>query len=1194
MNNSQFVVNRYSHLCITFISLVGISQLKAAAPEASSVSATRVTYFEAKLNARVNPKSLSTTISFEFGITTSYGNSVSITGTSSGSVTLFKSITVSGLIPGSVYHYRVKSVNKDGTTYGKDRVFVTGSNFSKSSHGNQSIYVGDNGLVYSCGSNSYGQLGDSTKTNRTTPVQVLKGAYSGTKYLGDNKNNPIIAVSSGANSNMALAADGTVYTWGDNTYGQLGDNTKTATLTPVQVLKGAYSGTTYLGDNKNNPIITIFGSVFHNIALAADGTVFTWGYNGYYELGDNTYIDKSTPIQPLTGAYNGTTYLGDNKNNPIVSVFANVYHNIALAADGSVYTWGYNGWGNLGDGTTNDGKTPLQVLNGAYSGTSYLGDNSNNPIIGVSVGKYHSMALAADGTVYTWGWNPYGQLGDNTTTDKSTPEKVLKGDYSGTNYLGDNTSNPIISVFGGTYHSSAMAVNGTVYTWGYNGYGQLGDNTKTSRATPVQVLKGAYSGTTYMGDSKNNPIIAVSSGETSIAVMADDGTVYAWGDNGYGQLGDNTTTNKSTPVKVLGVGGSGVLDLITYIPKNFLGSDIKSCGVNDKKLSSSINFSKYKWSTGVTTATITVISTGSYILEGSNSAGDKALDTIFVSIINGKISPKDTLECSGKSVIMRANETGTSASNAKYPLKYKWSTNDTGKTTLVNTLGVSKIKVTISNGLMTCKDSTTLRITNTKFNFNKDTLLFTACVKDSMRLSIGKPWREVRWGNSQKDSIRKDSVIYLKTTDQYRVRVKDSLGCYAYDTIYFLNPGPLWTSVDSVFNLNCYRDLIGRIYTTSYDGFKPYTYQWNDSKQSTTTKLEGIARGNYMLVVKDFYGCTDTLNQNIGSPSEMLLTLSRKDTVKCYGGSDGSIVTNISGGTWPYRYQWNDINKQTTATAKDLSAATYKVVGTDAIGCKDSIKVELLGPARTLKIKASDTVVCQGAMITLTGIGAKTYFWYDDGRHPAGIKNGVPFDIYSSSGKNIYKLTGINAIGCVDTLRIEIVVNDLPKIDTMYGPTKTIAPNTTYNYSVTQKSGESYSWLVSNGSIVSGQGTNAVGIQWAGDGLGSVSVIATNANKCIDTAVLQTLVGGVAVKEFGKSSQFQIYPNPTNGQFILEGENLNNASVVVMDMLGKVVDKRVSIQGNQADFSTSDWAKGIYTVVITQGDAKATKKLVVY
>jgi hypothetical protein len=174
------------------------------------------------------------------------------------------------------------------------------------------------------------------------------------------------------------------------------------------------------------------------------------------------------------------------------------------------------------------------------------------------------------------------------------------------------------------------------------------------------------------------------------------------------------------------------------------------------------------------------------------------------------------------------------------------------------------------------------------------------------------------------------------------------------------------------------------------------------------------------------------------------------------------------------------------------------------------------------------------------------------------------------------------------------VVNDLPKIDTIFGPIKTIAPNTTYNYSVTQKSGESYSWLVSNGSIVSGQGTNAVGIQWAGDGLGSVSVIATNANKCIDTAVLQTLVGGVAVKEFGKSSQFQIYPNPTRGQFSLVGENLNNASVVVMDMLGKVVDKRVSIQGNQADFSTSDWAKGIYTVVITQGDAKATMKVVVY
>ncbi|MSP70426.1 MAG: hypothetical protein EXR20_09145, partial [Bacteroidetes bacterium] len=153
MNNFQFLVNRYSHLCIAFISLIGFSQLKAAAPEVLTVPATRVTYFEANLNARVNPKGLSTTISFEIGTTTSYGTTVSISGTSSGSVILFKTKVLNDLTPGKIYHYRVKAVNKDGTTYGSDRVFTTGNSFTKSPANGHTVVVGDNGLVYAFGYN---------------------------------------------------------------------------------------------------------------------------------------------------------------------------------------------------------------------------------------------------------------------------------------------------------------------------------------------------------------------------------------------------------------------------------------------------------------------------------------------------------------------------------------------------------------------------------------------------------------------------------------------------------------------------------------------------------------------------------------------------------------------------------------------------------------------------------------------------------------------------------------------------------------------------------------------------------------------------------------------------------------------------------------------------------------------------------
>jgi len=417
------------------------------------------------------------------------------------------------------------------------------------------------GTVYTWGHNDNGQLGDNTATDRSTPVRVLKGDYSGTTYLGDDSNNKIIAVALGHGHSIALAVDGTVYTWGHNDNGQLGDNTTIDRSTPVRVLKGAYSGTTYLGDDSNNKIIAVALGYKHSIALAADGTIYTWGRNRNGQLGDNTTTDRSTPVKVLKGVYSGTTYIGDDSNNKIIAVALGWNHSVALAADGTVYTWGHNYQGQLGDNTTNNSSTPVKVLKGAYSGTTYLGDDPNNKIIAVALSWQHSITLAADGTVYTWGRNQYGQLGDNTTNNSSIPVKVLKGAYSGTTYLGDDSNNKIITVALGFVHSIALAADGTVYAWGSNGVGPLGDNTTTNRSTPVKVLKGAYSGTTYLGDDYNNKIIAVALGASYSVALAADGTVYTWGSNSYGRLGDNTTTSALTPTKVHGVGNVGYLTL---------------------------------------------------------------------------------------------------------------------------------------------------------------------------------------------------------------------------------------------------------------------------------------------------------------------------------------------------------------------------------------------------------------------------------------------------------------------------------------------------------------------------------------------------------------------------------------------------------------------------------------------------------
>lgn len=422
------------------------------------------------------------------------------------------------------------------------------------------------GTVYIWGRNGSGQLGiNTTSQSVLTAVIVLKGDYSGTTYLGDDPANKIIAVALGLYHSTALAEDGMVYAWGENNYGQLGINSTDDKSTPVKVLKGSdYSGTTYLGDNSGNKMTGIALGMQHSGALAADGTVFTWGYNNWGQLGIGNETDQDEPVKVLSGEYSGT-YLGDNPSNMMTALVLGFYHSAALAADGTVYTWGRNANGQLGIGSPSANQvTPVHVVKGAYNGTEYLGDDPTNKIIAIAVGGWHTIALAADGTVYTWGHNLWGELGNNdsgTTAHQPSPVKVLKGDYDGTTYLGDNPGNKIIAVALAHGHSSALAADGTVFTWGLNDQGQLGDNSTTDRTTPVKVLSGEYNGSTYLGDNASNKIKSISMAYSHSTALASDNSVYTWGDNGYGQLGNNSTIDSHTPIKVHGVDNVGDLSL---------------------------------------------------------------------------------------------------------------------------------------------------------------------------------------------------------------------------------------------------------------------------------------------------------------------------------------------------------------------------------------------------------------------------------------------------------------------------------------------------------------------------------------------------------------------------------------------------------------------------------------------------------
>ena len=199
-------------------------------------------------------------------------------------------------------------------------------------------------------------------------------------------------------------------------------------------------------------------------------------------------------------------------------------HTCAILDDGSVSCWGYNYNGQLGDGTTTDRSTPTQ--------TSSLG--TGRTAVAITAGAYHTCAILDDGSVSCWGNNYYGQLGDGTTTQRNTPTQ--------TSSLG--TGRTAVAITAGAIHTCAILDDGSVSCWGYNGNGRLGDGTNTNRNTPTQ--------TSSLGTDRT--AVAITAGAYHTCAILDDGSVSCWGYNGYGQLGDGTNTDRNTPTQTSSLG----------------------------------------------------------------------------------------------------------------------------------------------------------------------------------------------------------------------------------------------------------------------------------------------------------------------------------------------------------------------------------------------------------------------------------------------------------------------------------------------------------------------------------------------------------------------------------------------------------------------------------------------------------------
>ncbi len=393
--------------------------------------------------------------------------------------------------------------------------------------------------VWAWGSNQFGQLGNGTTADSNVPVQVATIANA-------------ISIGAGDNHSLVCLSNGSAWAWGLNDNGQLGDNSTSTRLLPVQV-SGLFN------------VKSVACGAVHSAARKSDGTVWTWGYNGYGQLGNGNTTQNQIPVLMgganfknntaiACGGYHTVAYQKDKSlwacgynvdgevgNGPHTNwpfyevktplqvlgccepllVTASKYNCYILRGDGSVWSWGNNGWTSLGDGSDNRRDSPVRVLNiKDIVDISSFGNTDED-------GGWHALALMANGTVWAWGRNNEGQLGDGSTTNSSVP--IQSGGLPGN----------IVQVSAGSWHSLALDSNGTVWGWGYNANGQLGDGTTLNRPLAVPVGFGVAGFT---------DIVAVSAGGRHSLFLKRDGTVWGCGNNAEGQLGDGTNTGKLTPV----------------------------------------------------------------------------------------------------------------------------------------------------------------------------------------------------------------------------------------------------------------------------------------------------------------------------------------------------------------------------------------------------------------------------------------------------------------------------------------------------------------------------------------------------------------------------------------------------------------------------------------------------------------------
>ena len=327
---------------------------------------------------------------------------------------------------------------------------------------------------------SCGRTGDGTTVTKSSPVSVVGGFTDWCQ------------ISAGNRHSAGVRTNGSAWAWGLNSQGILGDGTTVNKSSPVSVIGGFVDW------------CQVSAGYGHNLGVRTNGTAWAWGYGAYGRLGNGAATNRSSPVSVIGGFVDWS------------QVSAGREHNLGIRTNGTAWAWGNNALGRLGDGTTVNKSSPISVVGGFTDWCQ------------VSAGSEHSLGVRTNGTAWAWGDNFAGELGINSISDRSSPVSVIGGfcDWC--------------QVSAGCQHSLGVRTNGTAWAWGCNGQGRLGDGTATNRSSPVSVIGGFIDWCQVSGGCAH-----------SLGVRT-NGSLWSWGCNRFGRLGDGTSVDRSSPVSVVG------------------------------------------------------------------------------------------------------------------------------------------------------------------------------------------------------------------------------------------------------------------------------------------------------------------------------------------------------------------------------------------------------------------------------------------------------------------------------------------------------------------------------------------------------------------------------------------------------------------------------------------------------------------